>query len=480
MSMASSESWTRPSPHLKQLSHLKASQSGSAGAISFLQRARQSVPLSLLRFVLKTLQSYLLLVILSPATIFTDPLSTFAMFFMYPVIIVGLFIATADPTLFDASSKAVIDSAIPLLGGGTTTIPQALSLTDDLDPTTKRLFSLPLARTFLLFSAIVYERNNTEVTNAVNLLASGNEEGADNLLKESEGVIRKVAKMWDLRFEGISDLSTVGGPYASIFYSKKGTQAPWITLVFKGTSTDNFAEFLVDASITRTSGFYSDLFPQNTGGANGCRICSRIREVAAKLHQENPTSTGPIPLWVTGHSLGSALAALTYARFMHEPKDLGSDIVLRDSYVYGTPRLGDGEFASKFEESVNNWDIVCRVPPGLADDSANRGLLGRSVLNYGHIGVETMLRPLSKPFYSIQKEYFRAETHVMIDDPTASFGRAPAKPAQGGRNPLEIALSFVPAPLFNHFPGSYWANLNLVDPTIIATAFHVPGKVLKA
>ena len=82
------------------------------------------------------------------------------------------------------------------------------------------------------------------------------------------------------------------------------------------------------------------------------RIRSHIRALAAKMRAENPTNSGRIPLWVTGHSLGSALAALIYARFMHEPEDLGPDLVLRDSYVFGTPRLGDGDFAGKFEEAV--------------------------------------------------------------------------------------------------------------------------------
>ena len=70
------------------------------------------------------------------------------------------------------------------------------------------------------------------------------------------------------------------------------------------------------------------------------------------MRKKNPTNSGPIPLWVTGHSLGSALASLIFARFMHAPDDLGSDIVLRDCYCYGTPRLGDAAFASAFEKSV--------------------------------------------------------------------------------------------------------------------------------
>ena len=56
-----------------------------------------------------------------------------------------------------------------------------------------------------------------------------------------------------MRFEGISDLASVSGPFASIFFPKLGTKTPWICLVFKGTTPDNFAEFLVDASINKVS-----------------------------------------------------------------------------------------------------------------------------------------------------------------------------------------------------------------------------------
>lgn len=77
------------------------------------------------------------------------------------------------------------------------------------------------------------------------------------------------------------------------------------------------------------------------------------------------------------------------------PADLGQNMVLRDSYVYGTPRVADSALTSTFEavstargrrrradviarlqstltpfdrpnimwRVINNWDIVCQVPP---------------------------------------------------------------------------------------------------------------------
>ena len=55
---------------------------------------------------------------------------------------------------------------------------------DHSTPPTVRLFSLPLARTFLLFSALVYERSDVLVTDAVNAAASGDMNKAEHLLKK--------------------------------------------------------------------------------------------------------------------------------------------------------------------------------------------------------------------------------------------------------------------------------------------------------
>ncbi len=81
------------------------------------------------------------------------------------------------------------------------------------------------------------------------------------------------------------------------------------------------------------------------------------------------------PLWVTGHSLGAAMAALAVARLR-----LNKDIPVNGLYTFGQPRTGDEEFAKAFNADfesrtfrfVNNNDVVTRVP--------------FRVLNYKHIG----------------------------------------------------------------------------------------------
>lgn len=73
-------------------------------------------------------------------------------------------------------------------------------------------------------------------------------------------------------------------------------------------------------------------------------------------------------LWITGHSLGGALAALAAARLaldMHKP--------INGIYTYGQPRVGDRQFAREVDNElkpryfrfVNNNDIVTRIPTRL-------------------------------------------------------------------------------------------------------------------
>lgn len=60
------------------------------------------------------------------------------------------------------------------------------------------------------------------------------------------------------------------------------------------------------------------------------QITACLKRIAQSMESDRP-----VQLWVTGHSLGGALASLVFARYMRVPEDLGPDIVLRDAYTYG-------------------------------------------------------------------------------------------------------------------------------------------------
>jgi triacylglycerol lipase len=62
-------------------------------------------------------------------------------------------------------------------------------------------------------------------------------------------------------------------------------------------------------------------------------------------------------IWITGHSLGAALATLAADRYAN----------VQGVYTFGSPRVGDGAFKKNFDAEayriVNNQDIATRVPP---------------------------------------------------------------------------------------------------------------------
>lgn len=101
-----------------------------------------------------------------------------------------------------------------------------------------------------------------------------------------------------------------------------------------------------------------------------CCVPSGMLRVIRRFYQEEGKSR---KLYITGHSLGGALATVAAARlaFVH------SDINITAVYGLGAPRVFDSEVADIFNATVNhgkamkdkffrprnNNDIVTRVPP---------------------------------------------------------------------------------------------------------------------
>ncbi|NJN32836.1 MAG: lipase family protein [Synechococcales cyanobacterium RM1_1_8] len=95
-----------------------------------------------------------------------------------------------------------------------------------------------------------------------------------------------------------------------------------------------------------------------------------IRALKTAASQQNRS----LPLWMTGHSLGAALATLATA-YLRE-----KDQPVQGLYSFGSPRVGDRTFARHFDSDfgdktfriVNKNDIVTRLPP--------------RALSYSHVG----------------------------------------------------------------------------------------------
>ncbi|KAG0164138.1 hypothetical protein DFQ30_010458 [Apophysomyces sp. BC1015] len=278
----------------------------------------------------------------------------------------------------------------------------------------KRTFCISTAETMLILAALIYERDGYQVRSAFResfRTTDRSLEADREMLIASEKTIRDVASRWDLSFEGITELNSMGGPFCGIYYSEK---EPVIVVAFKGTTPTNYEEFLVDATLQRVDatpylfgavhqGFYESLFAnsglcENQVNSPYHRILATVNG-KAKYIQEKLGINTPVQVWVTGHSLGAALSSLLFSRWLKCPEDLvGCE--LRDCYAFGSPAVGDSDFASHFASHnllpltrsstmwriINNYDAVCRIPIGQNSRTVGPYIRKMDLINYFHTG----------------------------------------------------------------------------------------------
>ncbi|KAG9288953.1 hypothetical protein G9A89_019575 [Geosiphon pyriformis] len=341
-----------------------------------------------------------------------------------------------DPRIFSEEVRDIVNDGILGLDQplpSTTAYQHEAAKSDTSTQKKTRPFNLDIAETLLLMSAIVYERDDTMVRNAHKMITSLSKnkvkrtpeafEEVNRQLRESEARIHKQADQWGLEFTSLSELNSLGGPFAGMFWSYAHR---FIVVVFKGTTPTNFEDFLVDLMIQRVDargfvfgeiheGFYTSLFPdaghKSSRGHATSPYITIIRAVRAKALQIRSLSklssssssnehSQPINLWVTGHSLGAALGTLFYSRLLQSPSDLDENCILRDGYLFGTPAIGDADFAAHFAAAandpfdrpnmlwrvINDTDIITKLPPGYEDPSIRRFINKMNLLNYAHVG----------------------------------------------------------------------------------------------
>jgi triacylglycerol lipase len=128
-----------------------------------------------------------------------------------------------------------------------------------------------------------------------------------------------------------------------------------LILVFKGTKEAR--DWLVNLDAAKTLGPWRSRVHQGFWRALDS-VWSAVS--AALLAMERSRLD---PLWITGHSLGGALATLAAARFTEERRRVHA------VWTFGSPRVGDRVFSREFRlripraiRFVNNEDLVARVP----------------------------------------------------------------------------------------------------------------------
>lgn len=116
-------------------------------------------------------------------------------------------------------------------------------------------------------------------------------------------------------------------------------------------------------------------FPAGRRRRNGVVHSGFYRSTRATLDEVVAELLNPAPevLYITGHSLGGAMAAMTAVMLRMDPRYAQLKDTLRAVYTYGQPMIGDAVFAEECQEDpflatkvyrhVHRHDIVPHLPP---------------------------------------------------------------------------------------------------------------------
>ena len=150
------------------------------------------------------------------------------------------------------------------------------------------------------------------------------------------------------------------------FFTKHSTQCfvvsnrEFAILAFRGTEIGKRGESLDIRAIV--SDLTADVDARLAEWPRGGKVHQGFKEALEEVwddicpYMKNLADRG-CNIWVTGHSLGAALATLAANRFE----------AVQGLYTFGSPRVGDSEFQRRFRlrsfRIVNGSDIFSKVPP---------------------------------------------------------------------------------------------------------------------
>ena len=171
--------------------------------------------------------------------------------------------------------------------------------------------------------------------------------------KKKEDVPRLLKRKWGM------------DPLRVRCFDKEDTQAFLVSnedvifIAFRGTEFFNLGDWFTDFDLKKEKGPFGK--PVHRGFLNALNeILPEMTAEAVRLKNERRT------LWVTGHSLGGALATL-FAAALYEKNNWR----VNGLYTFGSPRVGHPDFCSSLDPLLpevsfrfdNDLDIVPMVPP---------------------------------------------------------------------------------------------------------------------
>ncbi|KAF7971591.1 hypothetical protein HWV62_15509 [Athelia sp. TMB] len=265
------------------------------------------------------------------------------------------------------------------------------------------------------------ERTDPLIREAQTAAKAGDTKGAAILLEQSQKLIHKAAKNFDLEWIPFVDLALTvfdptvpedkqeSGPFGGVFVSKG--EFPFMVLAFKGTTyqlevgtdanwkTSEPREGVLYGERAHAGMFQGlfDLFPGYDQSAFDI-IFENLERVAKDIQS---TKQAPVPLYVAGHSLGAGYADLAYIQLTSRLANTPTSYKLLDLYTYGGPRVSLNPLAVKVKEVLGNtgrhlWRITRNndIVPGFPMLVP----VGEEWMSYKHFDIGYRLTPNIPPF----------------------------------------------------------------------------------
>lgn len=183
-------------------------------------------------------------------------------------------------------------------------------------------------------------------------------------LKQADDAPDETAILNDLQAED-SDFTMVFGTSRNSAQAALIEHKNFFCLAFRGT--DEISDWLDNINIFSEKVLFGEFHRGFWNSLND--VWLPLYERYRQLHRSNRR-----PLFLTGHSLGGAMATVAAAKLIHD------DLPFTSTYTFGQPRamslatarIFNVEAKSKFFRFQNNNDIVTRVPARL--------------MGYSHVG----------------------------------------------------------------------------------------------
>jgi len=178
-----------------------------------------------------------------------------------------------------------------------------------------------------------------------------------------------------LRDAGLVDVHPIGHCFVDNAATARGFFAgndAHAVLAFRGTEKDNAHDIAADADFLLVDGPAGRIHLGFRSYFESVR--TKVAQLVSDYRSDHPNQS----LFITGHSLGGALATLAFVTLSDPASSL---------YTFGCPRVGDRRFCAEVEalaasracyRTVDNEDVVTHVPfpvPGLAYDHPEVTLL---------------------------------------------------------------------------------------------------------